>query len=88
MVFDERYIEVSLDELQTPKQGYQTITDSWWCVKDGHVLGFKLYGAGSKERPTPQCNKDKRVVDRVMGKMYPDHEAVHIPVAYWWPPKH
>ena len=63
----------------------EVIADHYWAVKDGKALGFKLYGPGSKERPTPQCNSDKRVVDMVMGKMYPGYEAVFIPVAYWEP---
>lgn len=87
MQIDERFIRVSIEELTTPKSGHVVIADSWWASKDGHVLGFKLYGPGSKERPTPQCNSDRRVAEKVICALYPGYEAVHIPVAYWQPHK-
>ena len=77
------YIKVSLDEVQEPKAGMVVIKDHWWLVEDDCVLGFKLYGLKGKGRPTPQCNKDKRIVDMAL-KRKPNQESVLIPVAYLW----
>lgn len=78
------YIKVSLDEVQEPKEGMVVIKDHFWLVEAGNVLGYKLYRANSKERPTPQCNKDKRIVDMAL-KRNPEQSTVFLPIAYWWP---
>lgn len=78
------FIMVSLDEVQEPKAGMMVIKDHWWLVEDGHVLGFKLYGLKSKDRPSPQCNTQKSIIDIAL-KRKPNQEAVFLPVAYWWP---
>lgn len=83
MNIDNRLVKVSIDEVQEPKYGQSVITDSWWVAKDGHVLGFKPFGPNSKGRPTPQCNRDKRVAEKVLAPMYPGYELVYLPVAYW-----
>lgn len=80
------FIRVSLDEVQEPKNGRMVIKDHWWLVEDGHVLGFKLYGLKSKDRPSPQCNTQKSIIDIAL-KRKPNQEAVFLPVAYWWPHK-
>lgn len=78
------YIHVSIDEVQEPKGGMMVIKDHWWLVENGNVLGYKLYGLNSKDRPTPQCNKDKRIIDMAL-KRKPEQEAIFLPIAYWWP---
>lgn len=78
------YIYVSVDEVQEPKGGMMVIKDHWWLVENGNVLGYKLYGLNSKDRPTPQCNSDKRIID-ISLKRKPEQEAVFLPIAYWWP---
>lgn len=78
------YIRVSLDEVQEPKAGMIVIKNHWWLVDDGNVLGYKLYGLKSKDRPTPQCNKQKAIIDRAL-KRKPNQDAVFLPIAYWWP---
>lgn len=78
------YIRVPLDEVQEAKAGMIVIKDHWWLVDDGSVLGYKLYGLKSKGRPTPQCNKQKSIIDRAL-KRNPNQYAVFLPIAYWWP---
>jgi hypothetical protein len=80
------FIKVSLDDVMTPKAGFICITDHWWVVDGDNVLGFKLYGEKSKERPSPQCNSQKSIVDMLLKKeSYKNMQAVYLPVAYWWP---
>lgn len=85
MEVDNRFIKVPLEELTNPQCNHraEVIADSWWVCKDGHVLGFKLYGPNSRERPTPQCNRDQRVVEKVILSMYEGYKAIYVPVAYW-----
>ncbi len=78
------YIHVSVDTVQEPKAGMMVIKDHWWLVESGNVLGYKLYGLKSKDRPSPQCNKDKRIVDMAL-KRKQDQEVIFLPIAYWWP---
>jgi hypothetical protein len=80
------FIRVPLEDVETPKAGWVVIKDHWWVVEDGCVLGFKLYGEKSKERPSPLCNTDARIVEMLIRKK-PTQEAVFLPVAYWWPHK-
>ena len=78
------YIQISIDAVQEPKSGMIVIKDHWWLADSGNVLGYKMHGLKSKERPSPQCNVQKSIVDRVL-KCKPHQEAVFLPVAYWWP---
>ena len=80
---DNRFVKVSLHDLQSPVHGKKVITDSWWSYKDGHVLGFKLYGPKSKEIPTPQCNKDEATAKKLTSSLYKDYDVIFVPVAYW-----
>ena len=79
-----KYLKVPLDDVQTPKHGMIAIKDHWWIVEDDCVLGFKLYGLKSKDRPTPQCNTNKRIVEMAL-KSNLNQDVVFLPVAYWWP---
>ena len=85
MVFDKRFVKVSLWDLETPSNSQKVLTDKWWVHKDGHVLGFKLYGPRSKDDPSPQCNDNKDVAERLTQKLYPGYDVIFVPVAYWPP---
>ena len=76
------YIRVSLADLQTPKDGYICMMDRWWVVEDGHALGYKLF---ANDRPSPQCNHDKRVVEHVLQRRPEVQKVQFVPVAYWYP---
>jgi len=78
------FIKVPLEEVQTYKNGFVCMTNKWWLVEDGCVLGYKIYGEKSKLRPSPQCNPDKRLIEMVL-KRNPEQTAVFLDVAYWWP---
>jgi len=80
------FIKVPLEDALTPKAGFVCITDHWWVIEDNCLLGFKLYGEKSKERPSPQCNSQKSIVDMLLRKeRYKNAQAIHLPVVYWWP---
>jgi len=74
-----RLIGVPLEQLTTPRDG-DTYTDRWWIVLAAAAVFYQR--AGSRGW-TPQCNKDRRLIDRfIRDAMYPDATAVHLPAAY------
>jgi hypothetical protein len=76
------FIKVPIEEVQIPKQGYRAMVGKWWLVEDGCVLGFKLYGEKSKERPAPQCNDQKAIIEMAL-KRKPNQSAVYLDCAFW-----
>lgn len=77
------YIRVPIVDVQTPKEGFVCLLNRWWLVDNGHVLGYKLR-LRSKERPSPQCNHTKAIVEHVLAQA-PAQEVQFLPVTYWWP---
>lgn len=71
----EDYSQVSLDELQRPKDGFVCYLNRYWLVHNGNAL---FYGN------SPQCNKDKRVVEYCLkSNLNADNlECVFVPIAY------
>lgn len=74
---DKNLIAVPMGEVSTPKTGRVARVDYWWLAKDGQVFKTKRGNAY-------QCNKDRRVVDKIYEEAIRDHGflAVNIPVAY------
>lgn len=74
-----KYVEIPLEELTTPKQGYETIVDGWWLTLNGNPVNFMMYGTISY----PQYNHDEELIKWRM-KREPKHEfgCLFIPVAY------
>jgi len=72
----EKFIKMPVSELITPEDGRMVYCNRWWCVTENdEVLFFRSY-------VSPQCNSDKRLVDRLC-KMKPfKTEAKFISVAY------
>lgn len=69
-------VSFPLTDITTPKNGATAYVDYFWLTKDGNAFKAKLYGS-------PQCNKDKRIVERVYGNLIANgYEVTHIPVAY------
>lgn len=54
-----KWIKVSVDDLTTPKPGRICKGPAWWAITDD---GFALF---YKSMSSPQCNADKRIVERV-----------------------
>lgn len=74
-----RYIAVDRDVLTTPRDG-EVAADRWWIVDDdGRPLVWKRNGSRGY---SPQCNRDRRVVDRMT---HDGHRAEFIEVAYLGP---
>lgn len=80
MEIDERFIKVPIEELTTPEHGYTVYMDNWWVVRDGHVLGWVGRWGGV---PTPQCNPNRVVAERMLASMYKGYYLQCFPVAYW-----
>ena len=54
-----KFIEMSIEELTTPKAGRLVHAGAWWAVNDkGNVLFYKHY-------TSPQCNTNKEIVKRI-----------------------
>lgn len=73
----EKFIKpFPLTDITTPRNGAEILLDNYWLTKDG--MYFK-----SKRGGTHQCNRDKRVVDKVYAELLSSgYECTHIPVAY------
>jgi hypothetical protein len=69
------YVEVPLEELTKPKNGYTVMTDRWWATRNGNPL---MYVTNGGRFQYPQANHSKGICDRI----YPNYPAVFVPVAY------
>ena len=67
----------------TPASG-ECIADAYWIAHPTLGLAFYLASRGYSisERPSPQCNSDRRVVERFCSRMYPDHIVKRIPAVF------
>ncbi|MGK2894946.1 hypothetical protein [Klebsiella michiganensis] len=74
---DKNLIAIPMSDVLYPKTGLVARVDYWWLEKDGHL--YKTKGSNAF-----QCNKDRRVIDMVYGKLIKESgfSAIHIPVAY------
>ena len=79
----DKIIEIPIEDVTTPKQGQMVIVNHWWVTRNNCVLGFKIYGKKSRVRPTPQCNTNKLITERLINRIYKDCDAIFLPVAYW-----
>lgn len=70
-------IAVPVEDVMKPITGRVARVDYWWLEKDGCVYRAKSFG-------TYQCNRDRRIVETVYGKLIKESgfTARHIPVAY------
>lgn len=76
------YFHIPLDELTKPKGGQcYVIVDHWWTVDpDKGALIFKM---NKRHEGSPQCNSDKRIVDRMLESRGRDgYVAMQIPLAF------
>ncbi len=77
-----KYIRIPIDEVQKPKDGMIVIKNHYWLVENGNVLGFEHTIYNHKSRITPQCNKNKIIVENAL-KRKPEQDVVFLEVAYW-----
>lgn len=88
MVQREQFRLEPLSEMLVPRDG-EVYKDRWWVVtKDDELLFFHLYGGHSKRRGSPQCNRDKRLVDTLMSTykdMFPGCYALFVPLVFLGP---
>lgn len=75
--------EYTLEELTTPKEGYETYVNRWWAVRNGNPIGMCLV---STAKPTgfygfhyPLCNPNRKVAALLNTK----EEPIFIPMAFF-----
>ena len=76
-ITQDKFIKMPLSELTTPQEGTIVYLDRWWCLTDKEeVLFFRTYNS-------PQCNRDKRLTDRLC-EIKNDFtvSSIFVPVAY------
>lgn len=73
----KQLVYASLESVQAARSG-ETICGGWWVHDPAKGVAFHQSGRDL----FPQCNEDFRVADLVLRRLYPDHELLHIPVAY------
>lgn len=76
-----KYYHISKEELTTPKNGYEVITNHWWWENDEGILAYEL----TEDFHPIQANSNYGVMEYMMKnnqKPYSDHVPVLIPVAY------
>lgn len=60
----EKYRRVPILDLVEPKDGYmRVIKDSWWHVTDNNEVLFYQVRERGLHWNSPQCNRDKRIVE-------------------------
>ncbi len=72
---------ISKEQLTTPHDGCEVITNSWWWEKDGMILDWEF-----PNQRVPQCNKSKAVIDHCIANdvaLYRGHTPVFIELAFY-----
>ena len=70
------FIRMPLSRLTTPHDGDTVYTNRYWqLTADNEVLFYRRYSS-------PQCNSNKRIVERLGGHDFPGSTIVFVPVAY------
>ena len=65
-----------IENVTKPKNGLWNIyVNYWWAVTPRNEIIFSEYGS-------PQCNKDKTIVEHVLKKFYNDCEVRQIETVY------
>lgn len=77
-----RIFYVPLDVATTPTEGH-VYCGRWWSVHPEHGVAFycREVGYPKTEEPSPQCNKDRAVVEHCNRSRH-GHEARLIPAVY------
>ena len=74
-----------MEEMTTPRNGTLAATEYWWVHHPDKGLVF--YNPPKCRRPIGQRNQSREIVDHFIRDMYPDCEAVFLPVTYHdWSP--
>jgi hypothetical protein len=74
---EKNLVAISVEDITKPISGRVATVNHWWLEKDGQVYKTKRGNAY-------QCNRDRRVVDKVYEKLIKESgfSTIHIPVAY------
>lgn len=75
------YIEVSLEELTTPRNGLVCHCNRWWITRNGNPL---FYSVKKGKYLYPQCNPDEHTARYLLEKSQElkGCELLFVPVAY------
>jgi hypothetical protein len=80
---DSKFLRyVPLDQLQTPKSGYEVLVDYWWVIDPEKGALFYQRSTKNQSLGSPQCNRDENVTRNIGSKLYKDMEIRQIHLAY------
>ena len=81
---DARLVFVAESVAAQPIPGIiECIIDRWWIVHPTKGLVYHQHrGYGARISPTPQCNRDKSIAERLASGLYPWAEVRQIPVVF------
>jgi len=71
--------EFNFRDIETPKNGYQVYTDTYWLCENGDIKRALFYGE------SPQCNKNKKICELsydLSNYAHMNLQTVFVPVAY------
>ena len=74
MLNDKDLTKIPIEQATKPFEGAVVYMNRWWIVVDENILLYKKY--------SPQCNKDRRVVEKGLQKLYPGSEVKFLEVVY------
>lgn len=77
--------EFTLEELTTPKPGYDTMNGFWWATRNGNPIGMCMVPTAKPDGPYgyhyPMANRNQKVA-ALINKSEP---PLFIPIAFWPP---
>lgn len=84
-------VEIELDSLTTPKDGYIVMLNKYWVCRNGNPIAVKspagpkgwYKSAYSDSELYPQCNAQKHVAEHIAAVLYWGCEVRLIEAAYW-----
>ena len=73
-----KYVEIPLEELTTPREGYIVMLDRWWVTRNGNPVVAEL-GRGFT---VPQCTRNQETAVKIAERLRLD-SPIFVPVAYF-----
>lgn len=66
---------------ECPAEGHAYVR-RWWAVHPTKGVAFYLSTGWRQEEPSPQCNVDRRLIESLIARSYPECEAHFLPVVF------
>jgi len=65
---------IPVEEAIKPKDQHVALIDRWWIVVDNCIMIYADFA--------PQCNRDKRISEKIQKKIYPMGTVEQIPMVF------